>query len=92
MKTFIAIFYNQYSDDLFAGIIGDDRCFCYSKIGQHSTMSKTYLTESVGAVISDDSIQLWNEVKGVYADNNPTLITASEFIDIVNDESPEFNL
>lgn len=92
MKTFITIFHNPETDDTFAGIIQDERCFCYSQIGQHSSVSMGYLEESDAATINIDSLAVWQEVKEIYNDYELTLLSKAEFINVINNEQIKFGL
>lgn len=92
MKTLISIFHNPETDDTFAGIIQGDRCFCYSHIGQHSGISKSYLKDSYAAKITEETISLWYEIKEAYNDCIPILIDDVEFMNIVENKSIIFSL
>lgn len=92
MKTLITLCYNPETDDLFAAIIQDGRCFCYGYIGQHSQIAESYLRASDAAKITEDGIDLWNEVKSVYSGFEPTLIDYLEFISIIDNEQIKFKL
>ena len=64
----ISIFYNLENDDLF-GVIASDSDFCaYSKIGQHSNISLSYINDSINASINEQSFELYIELKEIYTD------------------------
>lgn len=92
MNPKISLFYNPETDDLFAVIIQDGKCFCYSHIGQHSSISKEYLMESVPAPITVDSVDLYLEIKEAYKDTNPDMCEQYEIINIIQNEQIKFTL
>lgn len=92
MNPKISLFYNPETDDLFAVIIQDGRCFCYSHIGQHSALVKEYLMESVPAPITEESVDLYIEIKAVYEDTNPVMCEQYEIINIIENEQIKFTL
>jgi len=68
MENKIAIFYNIDNDDFF-GVIANDSDFCaYSKIGQHSNISLSYIDDSINAPINEESFELYIELKEIYKD------------------------
>tara|TARA_R110000850_G_scaffold258102_1_gene384559 strand:+ start:325 stop:603 length:279 start_codon:yes stop_codon:yes gene_type:complete len=92
MKTFVSIFHNPETDDTYAAIIQDDKCFCYSHFGQHSKIVLSYLRDSNASKLTGDSISLWNEVKSIYREEKPELIDDVEFNNIIDNEQIIFEL
>jgi hypothetical protein len=66
MNNKISIFYNIETDDLFAVISNDLDICSYSKIGQHSNISLSYIEDSINALINEDSFELYNQLKEIY--------------------------
>lgn len=93
MNTKISILYNRVNDDLFAVIITKDGAiYSYSRIGQHSRVSESYIRDSEGSEISEGSIHLWDEVKLIYDDQKPYLITNEELLNIIDNENVIFEI
>lgn len=70
MKNKISIFYNLENDDLFGVIVNDIDLVSYSKIGQHSQISLSYIEDSINASINKESFELYEELKSIYKDAN----------------------
>jgi len=68
MENKIAIFYNIDNDDFFGVIANDSDFFAYSKIGQHSNISLSYIEDSINAPINEESFELYIELKEIYKD------------------------
>ena len=68
MKDRIAIFYNLENDDFFGVIANDIDLLSYSRIGQHSQISLSYIEDSVNAPINEESFELYKELKSIYKD------------------------